>query len=226
MDRSAGSERQVPMESVSFSDVAIVSCGTLRPELNHLKETGFLDAREILFTTPGLHQDCRELERQLVRRIEKAKAVADKVIVIYGGKYCYVNVNDPNRTMEKIIEEQGPTVARIEATHCMDMMASEAERDAIAGGEQIWWMTPGWIQFRYQVFSGWDKAIANENFPRHSGGAVVLDGIGYFDRYMEEHPEELLEYSDWMGIPIQAHPISLDRFKSLLVEQLNRLRNQ
>ena len=67
--------------------------------------------------------------------------------------------------------------------------------------------------------------MANENFPRHTGGAIVLDGIGYIDRYMAESPEEFLEYSDWMGIPIQAYPITLDRLKSLLVEQANILHN-
>ena len=214
------------MGEISFADSVVVSCGTLSLELNHLKETGFLDAREILYSTPGLHQDCQELERQLVQRIEKAKGISDKVIVVYGGKFCYVNVNDPTRTMEKIISEQGPTVARIEATHCMDMMASEAEREEIANGEEIWWMTPGWIKFRHQVFKGWDKGIANENFPRHTGGAVVLDGIGYLDSYIEEHPEELLEYSDWVGIPIQGHAIRLERLKSLLVDALTRLKRQ
>ena len=214
------------MGEISFADSVVVSCGTLSLELNHLKETGFLDAREILYSTPGLHQDCQELERQLVQRIEKAKGISDKVIVVYGGKFCYVNMNDPTRTMEKIISEQGPTVARIEATHCMDMMASEAEREEIAKGEEIWWMTPGWIKFRHQVFKGWDKGIANENFPRHTGGAVVLDGIGYLDSYIEEQPEELLEYSDWMGIPIQGHAIGLDRLKSLLVDALTRLKRQ
>jgi hypothetical protein len=56
-----------------------------------------------------------------------------------------------------------------------------------------------------------------------TGGAIVLDGIGYMDHYMAEQTEELLEYSDWMGIPIQPYPISLDRFKSLLSEQASAL---
>jgi hypothetical protein len=30
------------MDNISFSDIAIVSCGTLSLELNHLRETGFL----------------------------------------------------------------------------------------------------------------------------------------------------------------------------------------
>jgi hypothetical protein len=84
-------------------------------------------------------------------------------------------------------------------------------------------MTPGWIKFRHHVFKGWDKGPANENFPPHTGGAVVLDGIGYMDACMTEKPEELLEYSDWMGILIQPYPVSLDRFKSLLTEQAAQL---
>jgi hypothetical protein len=211
------------MNDTSFSDITIVSCGTLTMELNHLRETGFLDAQQILFTTPGLHERPKELERQLIRRVEKAKEKASKVIVVYGGKFCYVNGDEPMRTMRVIIEELGPEVVRIQATHCMDMLASEEERERIAqemaGGEKVWWMTPGWIKFRHDVFNGWDKGLANENFPRHTGGAIVLDGIGYMDRYMSERPEDLLEYSDWMGIPIQPYPITLDRFRSLLSEQ-------
>jgi hypothetical protein len=190
-------------------------------------KTGFLDTNHLYFTTPGLHEDIHDLESQLIARIDLAKEKADKVLVVYGGKFCYVNADNPFRTMKTIIEEQGPNVARINATHCMDMLASEPQRKAIAqeiaGDEKIWWMTPGWIQFRHKVFKGWDKGLANENFPRHTGGAVVLDGIGYLDVYMAEKPEEFLEYSDWMGIPIIPYTITLDRFKDLLTEQAKKL---
>jgi hypothetical protein len=216
------------METVSFADISIVSCGTMSLELNYLKKEGLLDTPQILYTTPGLHQDIPELERQLVRRINKAKEKTDRVVVIYGGKFCYVNADEPTRLMQTIIEEQGSGVARIDATHCMDMIAGEDERDRIArevaAGEPVWWMTPGWIKFRKEVFKGWDKGLANENFPRHTGGAVILDGIGYMDRYMEETPEDFLEYSDWMGIPIIPYPVTLDRFQSLLIAAANKLK--
>jgi hypothetical protein len=40
---------------------------------------------------------------------------------------------------------------------------------------------------------------------------------------MAEKPEEFLEYSDWMGIPIQPYTVTLERFKSLLIEQSQKL---
>ena len=215
------------METVSFEDIAIVSCGTMSLELNALRAEGFLNTETLYFTTPGLHQDIPVLETQLVEKIHKAKEHKDKVIVIYGGKFCYVNVDNPLRKMSHIIEEQGPGVGRVNATHCMDMIADEATRKQIAlelaGDENVWWMTPGWVKFKDLVFKGWDKGIANENFPKHTGGAIVLDGIGFMDKYMTDNPEAFLDYCDWMGIPMQAAPVTLDRFKSLLIEQANAL---
>ncbi len=214
------------MEGQSFKDFAIVSCGTMSPEINELVKQGFLDTEHVFFTTPGLHQDIPELEIQLIKLIQKAKSVARGVIVIYGGKYCYVNPDNPTRLMKHIIEEQGPNVVRIEASHCMGMMASDDEMKQMVqdlGGEPVWFMTPGWVKYKKQVFKGWDKAIANENFPRHTGGAVILDGIGYMDPYMEQNPEEFLDYCDWMGIPMQGISISPDHFKSLLTEALATL---
>jgi hypothetical protein len=215
------------MKNISFSGIAIVSCGTLSLELNYLKKTGFLDSDNLLYTTPGLHEDIQELESQLVQKINKAKEKVDKIIVVYGGKFCYVNADEPTRTMQTLIDEQSSEVTRIRATHCMDMLASEAERqkiaEEVAGGEKVWWMTPGWVKFRHHVFKGWDQGLANENFPRHIGGAIVLDGIGFVEKYMAEKPEVFLEYSDWMGIPIEPYPISLDRLKALLLDAAHQL---
>lgn len=51
------------------------------------------------------------------------------------------------RKMKHIIGEQGSGVVRVEATHCMGMLASEEEvkqaSDELAGGEPVWFITPG-----------------------------------------------------------------------------------
>ena len=74
------------MDSMSFADIAIVACGTLSLELNYLKNEGLLDAPILYYTTPGLHQDIHELERQLVRQIAKAKEKTPNVIVDLWGQ--------------------------------------------------------------------------------------------------------------------------------------------
>jgi len=205
-------------EGLSFRDYVIVSCGTLAPELNYLRKQDFLDARKILYTTPGRHEVLKELESQLIEKIKAAKKYSEKIIIVYGGKFCYVNIDNPYRTIDTIIQEQGTgiSISRINATHCMDMLAGESQRDEISEGRKTWWLTPGWIIYRDYVFQDWDKGKANENFPQHTGGAVLLDGIDFWEKYSEEHPEKILEFSDWMGIEIRPHKITLDRLKNLL----------
>lgn len=201
-----------------FKDCVIVACGTMSPELNYLREDGFLNAKKILYTKPGRHEVPRELESNLIEKINIAKKYSDKIIVVYGGKYCYVNIKDTFRTIDTIIDEQGGNISRINAEHCIDMLASVKEREKIGDDKKVWWLTPWWIIYRHDVFQDWDNAQANENFPRHTGGAILLDGIGFWETYSEKYPEKLLEFSDWMSLDIQPHKVSLDRFKKLLLE--------
>jgi hypothetical protein len=203
---------------MSFKDYAIVSCGTLAPELNYLRNEGFLDAKQIVYTTPGRHEVLKELESQLIQKIKTAKQHSKKIIIVYGGKFCYVNVDSPYRTIDSMIQTQeaGISISRINATHCIDMLVSESQREEISGDQKVWWLTPGWIIYRNRVFQDWDKGKANENFPQHTGGAVLLDGIDFWDKYCQEYPENILEFSDWMGIEIRPHNITLERLKNLL----------
>ena len=38
---------------------------------------------------------------------------------------------------------------------------------------------------------------------------------------MAQHAEEILELFDWTGLEVEFHPITLDRFKGLLMESLS-----
>jgi len=205
-------------EPLSFKDYAIVACGTLAPELNYLRKEGFLDVGKIFYTTPGRHEVLKELESQLIQKINTAKQHCKRIITVYGGKFCYVNIDNPYRTIDTIITEQavGISISRINASHCIDMLASESQREKISNGQKVWWLTPGWVIYRNYVFQDWDKGKANENFPQHTGGAVLLDGIDFWDKYCQEHPDKILEFSDWMGIEIRPYKITLDRLKNLL----------
>jgi hypothetical protein len=193
---------------------SLVVCGTLRRELRKLAGDGLLDADRLFFTAPGLHERPQELERQVRRQMEKARAVSDTPLVVYGEK-CFLDELHPTRDTDALLREDGSGCPRIRAKHCVDMIASEEERNAIARGDKVYWLTPGWLEHWSLIFKAWDSAKANETFPAYRR-AVVLDAIGYFDELSANDPEKVLRIADWIKIPLEAHPVGLDRLKRLL----------
>jgi len=198
-----------------FNDCAVVSCGTLRAELSALREQGFLDARRIFYTAPGLHEEPPELERQLRSQLARAVELAPRVIVVYGSK-CFVDYDRPERDIEVVIREAAPGARRVDAANCVDMLADSEQRAQLAAGQKVYWLTPGWVANWRYIFRTWDAGKANETFPQNDK-ALLLDGVGFFGRYCAEKPAELLRFSDWMRIPIEPHEISLERLRRLLL---------
>jgi len=205
-------------KDISFKGISIVSCGTLKSELEYLKNTHFLDADKILFTAPGLHEKQTELERQLSRQLEKAKTYSKKIIVVYGER-CYLDPFDPTRDIDRIILEKGSGISRVQARSCVDMLASAVERERISNTRKVYWLTPGWITYWKTIFSNWDVGLANETFPGNDT-AIVLDALDEFDTISEKSPEKILEFSDWMKLGIEPQKISLERLKNLLLAQV------
>jgi len=176
-----------------------------------------LPAEQLLFTAPGLHENAQALEKQLKKQIAKALDLSPRVIIVYGST-CFVDTSDPLRNIDKLIRAHGPRISRIQAGNCVDMLVGREEREAIADGQRVYWLTPGWLRHWRYIFREWDDGKANETFPQNDK-AILLDGVGFFEEYTQEHADEVLAFSDWMKIPIEPHPISLDRLHNLLLEQ-------
>lgn len=207
----------------SLHSCGIVTCGTLRREIRHLAETGFLDSDRILFTAPGLHEWPKRLEKQLIRQIGKARTISPKVIVVYGEK-CYLDF-DAGVDTDALLGRLGKGLARVRATNCVDMLADAELRDRIAAGSKVYWLTPGWLEHCDYIFKDWDAAMANETFPIHDK-AIVLDAVGYFDEISGTAPEKLLKICDWMRLEIEPYVVSLQRLGGLLCECAQRLESQ
>ena len=205
-------------EKATFKGYSIVSCGILRQELNYLKETGFLNADNILYTTPGLHEIPSELEKQLKKQVDNAKKYSEKIIVLYGEK-CYVDTSNPSRDIDILIQETGTNARRIKAKNCIDILVSVEERKKISKGKRVYWLSFGWLKYWKVIFKDWDPAKANETFPQHDK-AILLDPIGIFEKYSTDSPEKVLEFADWMRLNIEPYKISLDRLKRLLLDEL------
>ena len=195
-----------------------MACGVVRREIGKLADDGLLDADKILFTAPGLHEWQRELEKQLVRQLGKARAVSERVIVVYGER-CYLDPADPNRNTDGLLREQGPEFRRIRARRCVDMLADDDQREQIAAGKKVYWLTPGWVEHWDYIFKDWDAGKANEMFPGYDK-AIILDPLGYFDQLCADDPERILEIADWMKIPLEAHPVGLERLGRLLAAEV------
>ncbi len=198
----------------------IVSCGILRRELSYLREQGSLDAERILYTGPGLHTKPEELEKQLTRQLARARETSDNVVVVYGDK-CYIDSNKPEMTIDSIVSRAG--ARRVRAESCIDMLCDRDCRREISGGENVLWLTPGWLEHWkriWQQYLGWDAADANMNFPGFYSRAVFLDPepLGVFDDLTVNRPELILEFSDWTRLSVESRPISLDRLNALLQE--------
>jgi hypothetical protein len=210
-----------------FREHCVISCGILYLELQHLTEIGFLNARQILFTPPGLHAKPSELEHQLVRRLEQLKTECplNKTIVVYGKK-CHIDTDQPARRVDTILQQYGPGIRRLEGDYGYDLLVSYEDRQGLSGDREghTLWFTLGWLKSWktiYQHYFGWDRADANANFPGFYDRIIVLDTLGVADQYMTEQPEVVLELFDWTGLEVEFHPITLDRLKGLLIDSLS-----
>lgn len=191
----------------------IVSCGTLRREIRQLAAEGLLDGDRVHFTAPGLHEWPQKLNEQLTRQVEKARAGGEPVIVVYG-ELCYFDY-ETGTNLDGLLARFGPRVARIRAKNCVDMLADSDQRNRIANGEKVYWLTTGWIEHWDFIFRDWDAGKANETFPAHEKG-IVLDAAGGFEEFSSETPEKLLRICDWAKLPFEPHAVSLDRLRNLL----------
>jgi len=211
----------------AFEDRCVISCGMLHPEIAYLMESGFLNPRRLLFTPPGLHALPEKLEEHLLKRLAQAREWCPdhKIAVVYGKK-CHISVDEPFKRVDSILQAVGQGIARVQGDYGYDMLAGFEDRQRISGGREgkTLWFTPGWLKsWRavYQKYFGWDRADANANFPGFYDRIIVLDGLGLADEYMAQHAEEILELFDWTGLEVEFHPITLDRFKGLLMDSLS-----
>lgn len=171
----------------TFEDRCLISCGMLYPEIHHLRQTRFLNARRVLFTPPGLHALPHRLEEHLLQRLAQAReSCSDRdIIVVYGSK-CYVDADDPLKRVDTILQAAGPELVRVKGDYGYDMLAGFEARQQISGGRQdrILWFTPGWLRFRHSE-APVTVLVAKDRVTGHNPAAVLYTSHSYYSRLKE-----------------------------------------
>lgn len=204
-----------------FKGIAIVTCAVMKPDLDRLRDQGFLDTDAVFYTSPGNHDVLMEMDRELPEYMREAAANSRGIIVLLGDN-CYFNPNNPDRTIDTLLQEIGVPAVRVPVNDCHDMLTTDAFRKDLKKERLIYLMTPGWFKERERLFGHWDRGKINETFPRHDA-AVIVDALGFYDDLMTNDPEGILEFCDWMGIPLEKQETDHERLKTLLSAALNDL---
>ncbi len=200
--------------SKSFENTVVVTCNALKGEMEKLKEEGFLNASDILFVSAGSHEKSSKMEEELPARLKEASEKGEKIIVALGTK-CYFNFNEPEKNIDNLIKDHSDKAVRLDVEDCFDMLADKETRTGAENGRKVYWLTPGWMDKKDEIFGDWDQGKANQTFPMNDT-AILLDPLDYFNTVSMEDPEALLGFSDWMQIGIEPCPVTLERLSALL----------
>ncbi len=200
--------------SKSFENTVVVTCNALKGEMEKLKEEGFLNASDVLFVSAGSHEKSSKMEEELPARLKEASEKGEKIIVALGTK-CYFNFNEPEKNIDNLIKDHSDKAVRLDVEDCFDMLADKETRKSAENGRKVYWLTPGWMEKKDEIFGDWDQGKANQTFPMNDT-AILLDPLDYFNAISMEDPESLLGFSDWMQIGIEPYPVTLERLSALL----------
>ncbi|MDR2534754.1 MAG: DUF1638 domain-containing protein [Treponema sp.] len=193
--------------------IPLIGCGIFQWELERvLPEIEKTLGEQITakMVSPALDVSEAKLEQALRESLEFFGN--QKCGWLYGGM-CHTNMAD-------LAKESG-SVYPSPANCASIFLGPEKKKELDAQGNFYYISSGGLRLWRkiYQEERGWDDTDARINFS-YFEKIIVLD-TGIF----EISDEELLDFFDFTQIPVEVEPISLDPFKSILLDLCSRVLN-
>jgi hypothetical protein len=190
--------------------LSLISCGIFRYELEKVlpeveAETGCKITVD--FLAPALDVNAALLEESVA---EKLARHPEKNTALLYGSMCHTE-------WPRITEKSGAVY--LKASNCAEALLSPEKKKEFDSTENIYFLTMGGLkQWKtiYQEGHGWEAADARVNFG-YFEKVVVLD-TGIF----EISDEDLFEFFDFVQVPVEVMKITLDYFKSALVDMCKR----
>jgi hypothetical protein len=181
---------------------AIIACGVFQKEIEHLKESlGF--PFQASYLGSGLHVDFDELKQALEGELEKCRD-SEGTIVIYG--QCHPLIDEILKPYK---------AALIDCQNCVDAFITRKGVEEWARSGLYFYLSPGWLDAWKEIFSrlGWTPSEARLQMGSFKG-VIYMNTL----KDAARREQELLEFFDYTNLPFEVMPVSLDHFKSLIID--------
>ncbi len=171
----------------------LVGCAVFRAEAEHVLGDR---AGKITWLSPGLHADLGRLKGALDRHLEA------------GTTACLLAGCHPD--LGRLLSERAGR--RLPGKDCVAVFLDDGQRAELEA-RRGFVMTPGWLDHWREIFQdalGWDPVDARQAFGRYEVVYLLDFGLAPLDNL------ELLASFEYVHVPIEVVPASLDRFRATL----------
>jgi hypothetical protein len=191
--------------------LSIVSCGIFRYELEKIlpeveAELGTRIAVD--FLAPALDVNAALLEKSVAEKLELYKD--QKSILLYGGM-CH--------TEWARITKNNDVVFPKKCANCIEILLGPDKKKELDAEGNIYFLSSGGLKQWKEIYlqgHGWDDADARVNFGYFEKIIVLDSGI------FEIKDEDLFEFFEFTQVPVELMKISLDHFKSVIIDMCTR----
>ncbi|TAK36548.1 MAG: DUF1638 domain-containing protein [Chloroflexota bacterium] len=179
---------------------SLIACGILKAEVEAaLRKRGL--AVPVFYLAPAPCVEPAALLRQLRALLDRAAQASDDIVVLIGR--CHPD-------LEEILASYPARRATI--NDCFDALLGE-ERKRIDRESNTFYTSAAWLdhwQHALRRSMQWDQVDARQNFGHY-------DRVLLLDTGLKPIPDEkILEYFDYLQVPVEPYSISLEALSELL----------
>ncbi len=185
--------------------VAIVVCGILKDEVANVVTDAGLDVPVIaLAPAPCIDQDV--LRRQLDASLRRATSLNGDALVVIG--CCPPDIDE-------IVGRHA--ARRLDMRDCFEALLGRDERRRLDAEANTFYTLATWLpHWRRALSKGmrWDAVEARQAFARYERILLLDSGLHSIE---DEH---VLEFFDYVGVPVEIKPVRLDGLARLVLGAL------
>jgi hypothetical protein len=144
------------------------------------------------FLSPGLHIDPNRMETEVIKNLESKKGT--KILLLYGSM-CHTK-------LVSIAKDYNAAV--LTEKNCVELLLGPEKKKAIDDSGNVFYLTAGWLQYWRDMFQDRTAITPCDKMVMLDTGENLISD------------EEMLEFYDFMQVPVETIEISLDHFKNKL----------